>query len=96
MEYKLALALKDAGFPLNRRWDMVKPRPESATEGISLNNPTLSELIEACDGNHKAFDLDHRMGKAHGWYASGGGFTEKGKTPEEAVAKLWLALNKND
>jgi len=63
--------------------------------------PSLSELIEACGRlNEKAdrlvvcegddwmagFSTWHGIEQENDW--------QKGKTPEEAVAKLWLAINK--
>lgn len=101
MTSELAEQLKEAGFPqtitdpmtyfyngANFGWSEGEDQPTSY-----LKIPTLSELIEACGDNftevakvtHKdfqwiAFDRFHNGGK--------------GKTPEEAVAKLWLALNK--
>jgi len=69
--------------------------------------PTLSELIEACGDRFGAL---HAMGTLVGekgitsWKAESGGdhsiedtfpfVNGKGETPEEAVAKLWLELNK--
>lgn len=71
-------------------------------EHYMCHSPTLSELIEAC-GN----DLSHlsqRPGYPEGgkWWAvthskfdeNGNNFEECGSSPEEAVARLWLALNK--
>lgn len=55
--------------------------------------PTTSELIEACEEYKKGergFCLaDH----GHEWVAILERKTGRGSTPEEAVAKLWLALN---
>lgn len=61
--------------------------------------PTLSELIEACGNKFEAFER-HEHAQGTKWCAVGyidgeddvRVFTEK--TPEEAVANLWLALNK--
>ena len=65
--------------------------------------PTLSELIKAC--GRKFFGLRHAQ-LQKGWYADARKIyspayrgkkivtTQFGKTPEEAVARLWLALNK--
>ncbi len=104
MTYELAKELKDAGFPQKERGDCVH---NSNTEwGTSCDCfstgdyayvPTLSELIEAC-GSNDAFVLFRR--EIDGvWTASGSeGKTndsdKEGSTPEEAVARLWLALNK--
>jgi len=71
---------------------------------IEMCYPTLSELIEACGDNENRFirlqsyyDKNDLM-----WQADdNGGFIIRddivsgtGSTPEEAVAKLWLELNK--
>jgi hypothetical protein len=59
--------------------------------------PTLSELIDAC-GEEKWFELSRY---SDGWKARVGEDNyqpdcQTGETPEEAVAKLWLALNKKN
>lgn len=89
MDYELAKELKDAGF----RQDLErKPIWVRDLDGTMLTLPTLSELIEACRGSF------FRLTYADGWEASsdsGGKWTYVGGlTPEEAVAYLWLALNK--
>jgi hypothetical protein len=70
--------------------------------------PTLSELIEACgdkfESLYKVYGITasaKSSGKAGGYEAIAvqvNEFSEHqwewGKTPEEAVAKLWLSLNK--
>ena len=61
----------------------------------SISCPTLSELIEACGGGFQ------KLEKVETWSAywcpkddDGSGLKiESGKTPEEAVANLWLELN---
>jgi hypothetical protein len=65
--------------------------------------PTLSELIEACGENNEHgeftlwFDLEEWVA---GYYEDFWGEprkhnkTRRGSTPEEAVANLWLELNK--
>ena len=52
--------------------------------------PTLEELIEACGENFGFLDKQH-----DGWLASAH-FDQScfAKTPAEAVARLWLALQK--
>ena len=55
--------------------------------------PTLSELIEACNERLLSLDFDTHMPKMK-WSAISVQHEERGKTPEEAVAKLYLALNK--
>lgn len=68
--------------------------------------PTLSELIEACgenfgtlsqysfpgtDGNKFLASCQYKPGDIQQKYTDA-----EGSTPEEAVARLWLALNKKD
>lgn len=91
MNYELALKLKEAGWPQH---------PFNAWCGCgaeTINDPhfpTLSELIEACGEQFLSLEKN-----PDGWLAS----SEEdgnmpvgidGATPEEAVANLWLALNK--
>lgn len=76
--------------------------------GSSVNEytyvPTLEELIEACGEEFKALENTNlvygNINENERWFATSsykrnlsyvGGI---GKTPEEAVARLWLALNK--
>lgn len=58
--------------------------------------PTLSELIEACGDKFR--EVKKHLSKGGFWTAStarqAGGLCERGTNPEEAVARLWLALNK--
>lgn len=92
MTYELAKKLKDAGFPNSEKWR------DTGTYIILDEDdsypPTFSELIEACgDGFYQL----HKQGER--FYASDGkskiGYSELLKgTPEEAVANLWLELNK--
>lgn len=91
MNYELAKELKDAEYP--------QPYPligELVTHnGEQLYIPTLSELIAACG---EGFDALHRMTydvERNGqWQARAALIGISGTTPEIAVAKLWLALNK--
>lgn len=95
MDYALAKELKEAGFP---QGDFVGFNFQE-----DLSYPTLSELIEACgpiayDGN---FNLAFNS-RSEKWVASYADFYNfivredllaEGSAPEEAVARLWLALN---
>jgi hypothetical protein len=93
MTYELVARLKDAGFPV------VTFRPHEGVEhratdwavgdGTVIQNPTLSELIEACVLFHRlSYNADDDR-----WQAEGATFTGEGTHPEEAVAHLWLQLN---
>ena len=92
IDYKLAKELKDAGFPVQEHDD----------DGINLDYPfhiTLSELIEACGEDFYCLMVPmqaHNFGTKRIWHASSlhKGLGMDGETPEEAVAKLWLELNK--
>jgi predicted nucleic acid-binding Zn ribbon protein len=99
MDYTLAKKLKDAGFVQKgkgyiERWDFAQDEP--------LYIPTLSELIDACG---ERFEELNKIG--HGikpkWNAASYSCEEcgwdgmevgRGLTKEEAVANLWLAINK--
>lgn len=108
MNYKLAKELKDAGFPMPNRakvWCVTKNHEEyehdlaQATPDVDLPEdamwiPTLSELIEACGDD---FYVLRKLEKGE-WVADNPRFADIddliGKTPEETVARLWLALQK--
>lgn len=94
MNCELAKELKDAGFPqVNHDEDDFYHE----TFGEDISNPTLSELIEAC--GDKFASLSKGM-FPNQWMCLGGtlegNLKTGGDTPEEAVARLWLALNKHE
>jgi hypothetical protein len=101
MNYNLAKQLKDNGFPQKekRTGDVI------SIDGLEQPDyPTLSELIEACGdeigllpaaGEQKKegmkwWAMSEPGGETYYEYALSG----YGLTPEEAVAKLWIELNK--
>lgn len=96
MNYELAKQLKDAEFPLvevpldplvRGRWEVAH-----RIDGVDYFDPTLAELIAACgDGFTKL------QNERPGFMAFGSDFSRNfGQVPEEAVAKLWLALNQKN
>lgn len=98
--YELAKELKDAGFKSS---ELVTPAWYGEGFDYTLDdlvpNPTLSELIEACVKISRDQDFHLETIYGDGWRAAtcfthGKDEWEKGPTPEEAVARLWLALNK--
>lgn len=110
MNYELAKKLKEAGWnqtptengsnyalPIGYTFLMPSWYEKLLQKYIPAKIPTLSELIEACG---KGFDFlannRNREWQASGGQTKGGGNIKDciGKTPEEAVANLWLALNK--
>lgn len=100
MNYELVKELKDAGwvFKQNTRGDTMD------LDGVMVCLPTLPELIKECGEGF--FNLQNNGELADSkkkWTASGGSVTaipdldidyvRNGATPEEAVARLWLALH---
>ncbi len=109
LNYEQAKELKDAGFPQDdtsstHSWNDFGGHPELVVY------PTLSELIEACGEEFESLtyfrDEDGSLWHADsqgeirpdldGERCVSGccGKHGKGVTPEEAVARLWLTLNK--
>lgn len=94
MDFILAKQLKDAGFPQKLEpWGNVV---SDVAGGIheKVYHPTLSELIEACGGQFN--NLRHQ--DVGTWTASDkkGNMILACTTPEEAVAKLYIALHDDD
>jgi len=90
MTQELAKELKDAGFP-------VKEFMYDEKEYVI--NITLSELIEACGEDFARLDKNYDTGGFTAMYVKAREdettwwHEEEGKTPEEAVAKLYIALH---
>ena len=109
MNYELAKQLKGAGFlfieddpslPMKIGREVELVCNFTFGDNKTYYCPTLSELIKACGDGFNY--LERFKGK---WFASECGDIiedadvckqSRGKTPEEAVAKLWLELNKKD
>ena len=94
MNYELAKQLKDAGFPQQEPNGFVGILNHGADPDVYF--PDLEELIEAC-GN--GFIAIVRADDGSEYFATARGdamFPPRhvGATPTEAVAMLWLALNK--
>lgn len=99
ISFELAKELKEKGFP------QKIPHDDSvccAQEGLGCHCneadfPTLSELIEACvdffgELNHYQEDGRWKT-ESKNWVDDFGiGRIATGNTPEEAVARLWIAL----
>jgi len=106
MTYELVLKLKEAGFPQfmgDFKGEIIEDggAPEGE-EPMSCYCPTLSELIEAV--GIKGFVMwelngmiyagkDDTAGRGENYYDDYPHPLEKGSTPEEAVANLWLSIN---
>jgi len=96
MNYELAKELKEAGFPQGGKGSWTFP-PENvvARQADRVYVPALSELIEACGDiefmlmREIVFDVSGWLAVAYEPIIQCGGLSAK-----EAVARLWLALNK--
>lgn len=86
MDYELAKELKDAGWKDIILYD----------ETNSAITPTLEELIEACGEQFERLEYTPEV-SMNPWWAHervrGVHNTGDGKTPTEAVTRLWLALH---
>lgn len=107
INYELAKELKEAGFPQNWKNDFYSKEGlifrQPTTRLITGNEifiPTLSELIEACGDEFGSIErrvlevgIIQNIIVWDCWDSTplNRGY---GSTPEEAVAKLWLELNK--
>ena len=108
MDYELDKRLKEAGFPQKPQFGDYEFRIVgnrmllhgiTKEENIDQKNknifrvPTLEELIEACGNNF------YSLSNSAYWIVDSNkeGIEDiYGNTPSEAVANLWLALNKKD
>jgi len=98
MNYELAKQLKDAGFPLEYGITVGSDGKQKEWRNENIVKPTLEELIEACGDGLQSL-INNRFSDGGGWVAytnakdsTGERMDIYGKTPSEAVAKLWLAL----
>ena len=103
MNYELCEKLKDAGFPKIRFTTFTAT---GSDEVIVTECPTLSELIQKCGEKDKEYNEPFflnfvsktRWDAGYGVDRNDGfGFIPirvSGSTPEEAVAHLYLTLNK--
>ena len=102
MTYETVLALKNSGFPQNPDNELLHPpfctgwEPgNKCTEEDQCRVPTLSELIEACKAEIHLHVAVGGASKAIHYLDDGEKIDCMGSTPEESVARLWLALNEN-
>lgn len=98
ISYELAKQLKDAGFPQDDSGIVLTEYGTSDAHSANemgydyASIPTLSELIEACG---EESPLVITVGKAVTIVLHGKtGMVCTSPTPEQAVAKLWLEINK--
>jgi hypothetical protein len=107
ISYELAKQLKDAGFPQagHGGFATISPTREENMRVLVGEEPqrdrayipTLEELIQACGDKFWSLERDLDPDEIWGAYPAneiGDGPPAFGSTPTEAVARLWLALNK--
>ena len=107
MEYKLAKELEKAGFPQgmgkgctcydNKTKEIITDYTEGdqvITDCVKI--PSLEELIDACGDEFEALIKQSGGWNATNFQANGSRKIKigPGETPTEAVARLWLVLNK--
>jgi hypothetical protein len=101
MNYELARQLKDAGFPA-KTCVFCNEMGDGRVSDATWHKPTLTELIE---GSGDKLDI---LERTRGGFRQIGSWVARtlklgplagafyGDTPEEAVARLWLALRGKD
>lgn len=94
--YEIAGKLKEAGFPQKGN-SIDYFGVESVSEDGKITGkyyiPTLSELIHACSKEFSS--LNHwKYSNTRKWSCGFGNTMITGETPEDAVAMLWLEINK--
>ncbi len=100
MKKELAKKLKDAGFKQTGT-GFLGATTNGYGSTINAYIPTLSELIKACGDGFLNLYRSYGGGMAgsnkdatHFGASGNDGIIYTGLTPEEAVANLWLELNK--
>jgi hypothetical protein len=91
VDYELAKSLMSAGFPQTGKGRLIgSPNKLVWRSDDRVYVPTLEELIEACGENFGSLDKQD-----DGWLARANGDQHCfAGTPAEAVARLWLTLQK--
>ena len=108
MTYEVAKQLKDAGFPqrfnrgaaFNAQGVMVyfTADKQGKVSDTDVSIPSLNELIKACGDKFGGLEHfpDESSNKFRVFSRPDGALSFFAHTPEEAVAKLWLLLNKKE
>lgn len=105
MEYELAKQLKEAGFPQREHTsDRAYMFDRGSAVGETVYFPTFEELIEACGPKFGRLEQRDKEEDVPEPYPPNWAFAAHSKTfwglvsfastPTEAVARLWLALNR--
>jgi hypothetical protein len=95
VNYKLAKQLKDMGLAQGGKGSWTFPPDNLVTRHSDrVYVPTLEELIEACGERFSGLTADWGVKDWTAHDTKDANVGGCGSTPTEAVAKLWLALNK--
>lgn len=103
MDYVLAKELKDAGFPQKPYLEVEEKTIRGSNITVkfaptdNVTYSTLSELIEACGMTFHSLIRTEKGWDACEWvepFSDNFASRVSGSSPEEAVARLWLALHK--
>jgi hypothetical protein len=107
MNEETAIELEEAGFPIMTRWEVENNQRRSITVSGKGTYPSLSAILQdifVADNYDAEIGLLGRVGnKGKGYFTAFSGDhlgywdeSKSGDTPEEAMAKLWIALNKKN
>lgn len=95
MKYELVNELINKNFPHSKSW---VNGGDYFTDQDGNDVPTLEDLIEACGDGFWTL-VNSKMLEGTVWLASqyvlGDEIKAQGTSPQEAIANLWLAFNKN-
>lgn len=98
MNYELAKELKEAGFLQGGEGDYSQGEPDAFLgepyKSRNVYYPTLEELIEACGDGIEELKAIRNDLVGWKWEAHTDSYCMVGQTPNEAVSRLWLTLNK--
>lgn len=108
ISYELAKQLKEEGFSQKGKYEgklvYLKDIKQAGLRIGDVYIPSLSELIEACGDDFRSLEKHYgQIGATNHitpWYGAKDVYMDEtmvgitGITPEEAVANLWLELNK--
>jgi hypothetical protein len=93
ISFQLARQLKDAGFPQS---ELARAQRKAGYDYVCM--PALATLIEACREDFGALRREADVWVACEYISERGrwGNAHEGESPEDAVARLWLSLNRKE
>jgi hypothetical protein len=93
ISFQLARQLKDAGFPQS---ELARAQRKAGYDYVCM--PALATLIETCAEGFGALRREAYVWVACEYISERGrwGNAHEGESPEDAVARLWLSLNRKE